>query len=236
MVRGFDPQNIAEILADGEIDALVPIAEAPASPLPERSGYAIAKRCFDLVLSTVALFLMAPLCLVVAAIVRATTPGPVIYRQTRIGRGGVPFECLKFRTMVNGAHQARADVLALNEMAPPVFKIRRDPRVTAVGRFLRRYSIDEIPQFVNVLRGDMSVVGPRPPLPEEVAKYRPGDRQRLAVAQGITCLWQVSGRGRVGFDEWMRLDAEYIARRSFWLDLLIVVRTVPAVLSGRGAA
>src|SRR5262252_2074390 len=176
MVRGFGPENIAEVLTDGEFDPPVPIPEDTASPLSERSGYAIAKRCFDVVLSTFALLLMAPLCLVVAAIVRATTPGPVIYRQTRIGRGGVPFECLKFRTMVNGAHQARADMLALNEMAPPVFKIRRDPRVTVVGRFLRRYSIDEIPQFVNVLRGDMSVVGPRPPLPEEVARYRGSDR------------------------------------------------------------
>src|SRR5262245_9072007 len=236
MVRRFDPENIAEVLVDAEADAPTQLAEDPASPLPERPGYAIAKRCFDVGLSVIALIVTAPLCLVVAAIVGATTPGPVIYRQTRVGRGGVPFECLKFRTMVDGAHHALAEMLAFNEMTPPVFKIHRDPRVTAVGRLLRRYSIDEIPQFVNVLRGDMSVVGPRPPLPDEVAKYRPGDRRRLAVAQGITCLWQVGGRGRVGFDEWMQLDAEYIARRSFWLDLLIVVRTVPAVLSGRGAA
>lgn len=226
---------MAEALRVGDLEAVALGVEDPGAPLPEMPGYAIAKRGFDVALSIVALLLAAPLCLVVALLIRATSRGPVIYRHTRIGRGGVPFECLKFRTMVDGAHDVRGHYLALNEMTPPVFKIPNDPRMTRLGRWLRRWSIDEIPQFLNVLRGDMSVVGPRPPLPEEVAEYRPDDRRRLAVAQGITGLWQVQGRGSADFDEWVRIDLEYIARRGLWLDLLIVARTIPAVLSGRGA-
>jgi len=203
---------------------------------PERPLYALGKRVFDCALASALLVATAPLWIVVAALVRLTSPGPVLFRQRRCGRWGKEFTCYKFRTMVDGAELTRKQLEALNEVDGPVFKIRNDPRVTPVGRFLRRSSIDELPQLLNVLRGDMSIVGPRPPIPEEVARYRPRDHQRLAVTPGLTCLWQIRGRSEIKFDEWVRLDLEYIRRRSLWLDLAIVVRTIPAVLSGRGAA
>jgi exopolysaccharide biosynthesis polyprenyl glycosylphosphotransferase len=203
---------------------------------PQRRLYTLGKRVFDCALAALLLVATAPLLLVVAALVRLTSPGPVLFRQRRCGQWGREFICYKFRTMVDGAELTRHEFEALNEMDGPVFKIRNDPRVTRVGRFLRRTSIDELPQLWNVLRGDMSIVGPRPPLPEEVARYRPRDFQRLAVVPGLTCLWQIKGRSEIKFDEWVRLDLEYIRRRGFWFDLAIVLRTIPAVLSGRGAA
>jgi exopolysaccharide biosynthesis polyprenyl glycosylphosphotransferase len=197
--------------------------------------YAIAKRLFDVIFALLALVLISPLCIVVSVLIWATSPGPVIYRQTRLGRGGRPFTCLKFRSMVRDADDHKTHLLVQNEATGPVFKLRRDPRVTTVGRWLRKWSIDELPQLINVLAGNMSIVGPRPPLPSEVEHYTPEQRRRLAVKPGLTCLWQVSGRSLVGFEEWVRLDLEYIARRTFWLDLVLVVRTIPAVLLGRGA-
>jgi exopolysaccharide biosynthesis polyprenyl glycosylphosphotransferase len=217
--------------------AVRPLEAGPGwTVMPERRLYAVSKRMFDCVLASVLLVLSAPLWVVVAALIRLTSPGPIIFRQRRCGRWGEEFTCYKFRTMIDGAELTRQELDALNEVDGPVFKIRDDPRVTRVGRFLRRSSIDELPQLWNVLRGDMSIVGPRPPLPEEVARYRPRDYQRLAVTPGLTCLWQIKGRSQIKFDEWVRLDLEYIRRRSFWLDLAIVLRTIPAVLSGRGAA
>src|SRR5579883_2764295 len=217
--------------------AVRPLEAGPGwTVMPERRLYAVSKRMFDCVLASVLLVLSAPLWVVVAALIRLTSPGPIIFRQRRCGRWGEEFTCYKFRTMIDGEELTRQELDALNEVDGPVFKIRDDPRVTRVGRFLRRSSIDELPQLWNVLRGDMSIVGPRPPLPEEVARYRPRDYQRLAVTPGLTCLWQIKGRSQIKFDEWVRLDLEYIRRRSFWLDLAIVLRTIPAVLSGRGAA
>jgi len=195
----------------------------------------VAKRGFDLVIASVLLVGTMPLWLGVAWLIAATTPGPVLLRQRRCGRGGRHFTCYKFRSMVMQAEALRGELLVLNEMSGPVFKIRRDPRVTRVGRWIRKTSIDELPQLVNVLRGEMSIVGPRPPLPAEVATYDTQVWRRLSVQPGLTCLWQISGRSRIGFDEWVSLDLEYIRRRSFWLDLEIVLRTIPAVLSGRGA-
>jgi exopolysaccharide biosynthesis polyprenyl glycosylphosphotransferase len=211
-------------------------ADAIPDTVDEDPRYLACKRAFDVVFALVALLVTAPLGALVALLVRLESRGPVIFRQARCGRHGRVFACLKFRTMVEDAELSKEQLLALNEADGPVFKIRDDPRVTRVGAWLRRTSIDEIPQFWNVLRGDLSIVGPRPPLPEEVARYRPGDHRRLAVQPGITCLWQVCGRSEIGFDRWMALDLEYIRRRSFWLDLAIVARTVPAVLTGRGAA
>ena len=153
----------------------------------------------------------------------------------RIGRGGKPFTFLKLRSMVQDADRHRHQLTHLNECDGPVFKIARDPRITRIGRFLRSTSLDELPQFYNVLAGDMSLVGPRPPIPEEVAQYEPWQLRRLDVRPGITCLWQISGRSRIGFQEWMRLDLEYIRRQSLSLDLKILVRTLPAVLSREGA-
>ena len=196
-----------------------------------RSG----KRLIDVAGAAVALVLASPLLLLAAIAIKLESRGPVLYRSTRIGRGGRPFTFLKLRSMVHDADRHRHRLRHLNECDGPVFKMNRDPRVTRVGRFLRVTSIDEIPQFVNVLLGDMSLVGPRPPIPEEVAQYEPWQLRRLDVRPGITCLWQISGRSRIGFQEWMRLDLEYIRRQSFALDMNILIRTVPAVLSREGA-
>jgi len=210
---------------------LVTFATVPTAPLA-----LFAKRVIDVGLSAAALLLSAPLWLLAATAVRLSSPGPVFYRQQRCGLRGRRFVLLKFRTMVEGAEGMRDEVAHLNVMDGPVFKARRDPRVTRVGRLLRRLSLDELPQLVNVIRGDMSLVGPRPPIPEEVEHYEPWQRRRLAMKPGLTGLWQVSGRSEVDFATWMELDLAYIDHWSLWLDLKILARTVPAVLSGRGAA
>ncbi len=193
------------------------------------------KRLLDLVGASVALVLSAPLLLFTAILIKLESRGPVFYKSTRIGRGGRPFTFVKLRSMVADADSRRHHLTHLNEADGPVFKISNDPRVTRVGRFLRTTSIDEIPQFLNVLSGEMSLVGPRPPIPEEVAQYEPLQMRRLDVRPGITCLWQISGRSRIGFQEWMRLDLEYIKHQSLALDLKILLRTIPAVLSREGA-
>lgn len=198
-------------------------------------GYVIAKRTFDVTAGVALVLGLLPLLLATALLVRWTSPGPVIYRQQRCGRGGRRFTCYKFRTMFDGADALKQSLLQRNEATGPIFKLRNDPRMTPIGRLLRKASIDELPQLLNVIRGDMSFVGPRPPLPEEVDQYGPRERLRLSVQPGITCLWQVSGRSNLSFDRWMELDLEYLTRRSFWFDLWLLVRTVPAVFTGRGA-
>jgi lipopolysaccharide/colanic/teichoic acid biosynthesis glycosyltransferase len=167
--------------------------------------------------------------------VRLDSPGPAIFVQERVGRHGRLFRFYKFRSMYVDAEQRLAEVLAGNEIDGPVFKIRNDPRVTKLGAFLRRTSLDELPQLVNVLKGEMSLVGPRPPLPREVEQYRPGDAIRLSVKPGLTCLWQISGRSNVSFDQWMEYDREYVRNMSLALDLGILIRTVGAVFTMRGA-
>jgi exopolysaccharide biosynthesis polyprenyl glycosylphosphotransferase len=193
------------------------------------------KRAFDVIGAAFALIVTVPLMAVMAVLVRLESPGPILYRSQRIGRGGRVFTFYKLRSMVDGAHAKRGDLAHLNECDGPVFKISNDPRVTRIGRWLRRTSIDEIPQFINVLKGEMSLVGPRPPIPEEVARYEPWQLRRLSVRPGLTCLWQISGRSRIGFEEWMRLDLQYIRNLSLWMDLKILLRTIPAVLSRDGA-
>jgi exopolysaccharide biosynthesis polyprenyl glycosylphosphotransferase len=197
--------------------------------------YEAAKRGLDLTAAALLLVMALPIGCAAALLVRLTSPGPILFRQVRSGRDGTPFVCYKFRTMVADAEQRRDQLLRINEMSGPVFKVKRDPRITWVGAVLRRTSIDELPQLLNVLRGDMSLVGPRPPLPSEVERYSPAQRQRLLVKPGLTCLWQVSGRNLVDFERWMELDLEYVRRRSLLFDLQILVQTVPAVISGRGA-
>ena len=160
----------------------------------------------------------------------------MLYAQTRCGLNGRRFTLYKFRTMIEGAEEIQQELLHLNEMDGPVFKLKEDPRVTRLGRFLRRFSLDELPQFWNVLRGDMGLVGPRPPIPDEVRRYQRWQRRRLSMKPGLTCLWQISGRNQVDFDRWIRLDLEYIDSWSPWLDMKILLKTVPAVLSGRGAS
>lgn len=193
------------------------------------------KRLLDIVISSTALLILLPFFPLLALAIRLTSRGPVFYHSIRLGKNGRPFVFYKFRSMVADAHENRTNLLAMNEVDGPVFKISNDPRVTPIGKLLRRTSIDELPQLVNVLRGDMALVGPRPPIPEEVEKYEPWQRRRLDVKPGITCLWQISGRSKLGFDEWMRLDLQYIQRRSFRMDMMILFRTVPAVLSRDGA-
>jgi exopolysaccharide biosynthesis polyprenyl glycosylphosphotransferase len=193
------------------------------------------KRAADVFLAALLLVLASPLLLAVALAVRLSSPGPVLFRQVRVGLNGRRFTLLKFRSMYLGAEERQAELAHLNVMDGPVFKARRDPRVTPVGRVLRAFSLDELPQLVNILRGDMSFVGPRPPIPEEVARYERWQRRRLSMKPGLTGLWQVSGRNEVDFETWMRMDLDYIDRWSLWLDLRIILRTIPSVLSRRGA-
>ena len=212
------------------------VARVETLPAPAQGYYLRAgKRVIDVVGAVLSLIVLSPLMALVALVIKLESRGPVFYRSTRIGKDGRPFTFLKFRSMVDGADQHRHMLSHLNEMDGPIFKISRDPRVTRIGRFLRVTSVDEIPQFLNVLRGEMSLVGPRPPIPEEVAQYEPWQCRRLDVRPGITCLWQISGRSTLGFKEWMRLDLEYIKRQSLWLDMHILLRTIPAVLSREGA-
>jgi len=194
------------------------------------------KRLFDIVVSGTALWLLLPLLVTIAALVRLSSRGPIFFKQQRVGRFGRPFHMLKFRSMVLDAEAQRAKLEALNEQAGPVFKMARDPRVTPLGRFLRKHSLDELPQIINVLRGDMSIVGPRPPIPSEVAKYQAWQRRRLSVRPGLTCIWQVSGRSQISFDDWMYLDMRYIDHWNLGEDVKLVLKTVPVVVNGRGAA
>ncbi|MBD3349131.1 MAG: hypothetical protein GF400_08055 [Candidatus Eisenbacteria bacterium] len=193
------------------------------------------KRGVDLLASLFGLALLSPVFLVIAVAIKLDSRGPVFFRQSRVGKDGREFVFYKFRSMVEDAEDLKKNLMHLNELEGPVFKISEDPRVTAVGKLLRRTSLDELPQLINVLRGEMSLVGPRPPLPCEVEKYEGWQREKLTVLPGITCLWQISGRNHIGFTEWMRLDIEYIRRQSFGLDAKILLRTLPAVLSRKGA-
>jgi exopolysaccharide biosynthesis polyprenyl glycosylphosphotransferase len=225
---GIAPPAIGE--ADvPDLQISVPLVELP-------KGYRIAKRVLDVVVAIVALILLAPLMLLIAIAIKLDSPGPVLFRQVRIGRGGKPFWFIKFRSMVKNAEQIKRDLAPQNEVrGGPVFKMRNDPRITRVGRFLRRYSLDELPQLIHVLHGEMSLVGPRPPLPSEVASYGEWELRRLSVLPGLTCLWQISGRSDIGFREWVELDHIYIDTMSFWTDLKILLFTVPAVITGKGA-
>ena len=195
-----------------------------------------AKRAIDVFGSVLGLIVLAPVMLLVALAVRVSSRGPIIFAQERCGLGGRRFRFYKFRTMIDGAQDQRAALDHLNEMTGPVFKIARDPRITRVGAILRKTSLDELPQLWNVLRGEMSLVGPRPPMPDEVADYDLRQLGRLSVVPGITGLWQVSGRSTINdFETWLALDLEYVRRWSLWLDFRILAKTVVVVISARGA-
>jgi exopolysaccharide biosynthesis polyprenyl glycosylphosphotransferase len=205
---------------------------------PEASWQGVCKQLLDLTTAFVMLVILVPLLFIpVALAIRLASPGPVLFKQRRCGLNGRPFTMLKFRSMVTDAEQRKQELAALNEMGGPVFKVTNDPRITPIGRWLRKYSIDEFPQLFNVLRGEMSLVGPRPLPVDEVQRFDdPSHRRRLSVKPGLTCLWQVSGRNQVkDFKDWVRLDLEYIDNWSFWLDLKILWRTIPVVLTGAGA-
>ncbi len=197
--------------------------------------YRFLKRLFDLLVGGVFLVLLIPVFPIIALMIKLDTRGGVLYKQVRVGKDGHLFKFYKFRSMVHNADASLGQVIDLNEQDGPIFKIKTDPRITTVGRFLRRSSLDEIPQIFNVIKGDMSIVGPRPPLPSEVAGYKPWHRRRLEVKPGITCLWQISGRSQISFNEWMRLDLEYLKNRSIKTDFLILLKTLPAVIARKGA-
>jgi len=205
------------------------------SPVHHNRAKLAVKRLIDVVGAAAFLTLSAPFVAAAAVAIKLTSPGPVFFRQNRCGLNGRHFEMLKLRTMVLDAEQQQAALLELNEMDGPVFKMKDDPRVTKAGVVLRRWSIDELPQIWNVLRGDMSLVGPRPPIPLEVARYETFERRRLSMRPGVTCLWQVSGRNQVGFADWVKLDVEYIDTWSMANDFKILLRTIPAVLRGTGS-
>jgi exopolysaccharide biosynthesis polyprenyl glycosylphosphotransferase len=194
------------------------------------------KRLFDVVASAIAFWLLLPVLVVLALTIKLTSRGPIFFNQVRVGLLGKPFQMLKFRSMVVNAEDLRQSLESSNEQSGPVFKIKDDPRVTVVGRWMRRYSLDELPQLLNVLRGDMSIVGPRPPVPAEVEQYEPWQRRRLSVRPGLTCIWQVSGRNQISFEDWMYLDLRYIDHWSLINDFNLIFRTVPVVVTGRGAS
>ncbi|MDD5697235.1 MAG: exopolysaccharide biosynthesis polyprenyl glycosylphosphotransferase [Victivallaceae bacterium] len=194
------------------------------------------KRFFDCLGALFFIILLSPLFFITAVLVKLTSAGPVIFTQIRVGKDGRHFKFYKFRSMRVDAEKLREELKQQNESADGViFKIKRDPRITFVGRFMRKFSIDELPQLFNVLTGDMSLVGPRPPLPSEVAQYTLEQRKRLHIKPGITCIWQISGRSDISFQEQVELDKQYIGSRSFWKDLIILLKTIPAVITGRGA-
>ncbi len=203
---------------------------------PTSEARLAAKRILDFTGALIGIILAGPIMIAAAIAIRVTDPGPVLFRQVRAGRNGRTFTMLKFRSMVMDAEKRKAELMHLNEMDGPVFKIQRDPRITSVGRFIRKTSIDELPQLFNILWGDMSLVGPRPPLPSEVDQYEAWQRRRLSVKPGLTGMWQVSGRNQIDFDEWMQMDLDYIDNWSLWLDIKIILKTVPAVVLRSGAS
>jgi exopolysaccharide biosynthesis polyprenyl glycosylphosphotransferase len=227
----FFPNSTSRVAVE-ELEGMPVLSFATA---PNAVAPLAAKRVFDLAVSILALVFLLPLFLGIALAVKLDSPGPVFFRQRRMGLNGREFWMWKFRSMCDGAEAMQPALAQLNEVSGPAFKSSQDPRVTRVGRWLRRTSLDEFPQFWNVVKGDMSVVGPRPPIPSEVSKYARWQRRRLSVRPGLTCTWQVSGRSEVDFDRWMELDLHYIDHWSLWHDLSIVLRTIPAVLLGRGA-
>ena len=204
------------------------------SSVPKKEFELFLKYLLDRVTAACGLFLLAPLFLLLAMLIKLNSPGPVFFRQERSGLNGRIFTMLKFRTMVANAEELRGQLTEHNEVDGPVFKIKEDPRITPLGCFLRRSSLDELPQLINVLRGEMSLVGPRPPIPAEVKNYLPWQRRRLSMKPGLTCIWQVTGRNKVGFDQWMKMDLEYIDQWSLGLDIKLLFKTVPAVLFGSG--
>ena len=205
------------------------------SSAPESELLLFLKRVLDVVAATFSLVLLSPILAVLAAAIRITSPGEVLFRQTRCGLGGRRFTLYKLRSMVNNAEQLRAELHQLNELDGPAFKISDDPRITPVGRLLRRFSLDELPQLWNILRGDMSFVGPRPAIPDEVDQYEPWQRRRLRMRPGLTCIWVIEGRNNIDFHRWIQLDLAYIDNWSLWLDCKIFLRTIPIVICGRGA-
>ena len=212
------------------------IAADENGPVPfESKLYSLVKRLIDIGGALVGLLLILPLLPFLILMIMMDSPGPILFKQARVGYRGRPFFCYKFRSMVRNAEARKSELSHLNEATGAAFKIQDDPRITGVGRFIRSSSLDELPQLLNVLKGDMSIVGPRPQIPNEVAEYTPAQARRLLVKPGLTCLWQVSGRSQLDFTEWMALDLAYVRQRSLRFDLWVLSRTIPAVIERKGA-
>jgi lipopolysaccharide/colanic/teichoic acid biosynthesis glycosyltransferase len=222
------------ILGSKPSEAICPVVSASETVAREVS-YALWKRLFDIIGASIIMLVFFPVFLLIALAVRLTSKGPIFYKSYRVGLAGELIEFVKFRTMVVNADEKLAELLAKNEKDGPIFKIKHDPRITPIGRILRKYSLDEFPQIYSVLKGDMSLVGPRPPLQREVEAYDQLALQRLTIKPGITCYWQVMGRSDLSFEEMVTLDLKYIEEMSFWIDLKILFMTPLAVLRGQGA-
>jgi len=197
--------------------------------------YEVSKRALDFTAALLGLILLSPIFLIVSILIKLESEGEVIFSQTRIGLKGKKFKMYKFRSMVKNAEELKAKLAAQNEMSGPMFKMKEDPRVTKVGKFIRKTSIDELPQLINVLKGDMSLVGPRPSLPKEVENFEPWMLQRLEVKPGLTCYWQVSGRNNIDFEDWMKLDLQYVEDRNFLLDLKLIFKTFFVLFGDKNA-
>ncbi len=205
------------------------------STTPEGGGGLFLKEVFDRVSAYLLLSILSPVFLAVALGVKISSPGPIFFKQERSGLNGRKFTFYKFRSMMENAEKTQEELKYLDETSGPIFKIQDDPRLTKFGKFLRRTTLDELPQLINVLTGEMSLVGPRPPIPSEVEKYSSWQRRRLSMKPGMTCIWQISGRSKIPFDKWMEMDLEYIDNWSLWFDFKILIRTIPAILSRKGA-
>ncbi len=217
------------------IDRINGFSFVGSNPISHNPEKLFAKRLFDIFGSFIIILCLIPVWIIIPLLIKLDSKGPVLFKQRRVGKNGRTFSMYKFRSMVADAEKLKEQLHNLNEMDGPVFKIKDDPRITSVGRFIRKASIDELPQLFNVFMGKMSLVGPRPPIHEEVLHYQAWQRKRLSIKPGITCLWQVSGRNELNFEEWIKLDIQYIENWSFMLDIKILLRTIPAVISGRGA-
>ena len=201
----------------------------------EFSLYEVIKRLIDVVCSFLGVLVLSPLFIIIAIIIKTTSKGAVFFSQKRVGKNGKEFEMYKFRSMVVNAEELKEKLVAQNEMSGPMFKMKDDPRVTKVGKFIRKTSIDELPQLWNVLKGDMSLVGPRPSLPKEVAQFEDWMYRRLEVKPGLTCYWQVSGRNNIDFEDWMKLDIKYVDERSTWIDIKLIFKTVGVLFGDKNA-
>ena len=201
----------------------------------EFSLYEVIKRLIDVVCSFLGVLVLSPLFIIIAIIIKITSKGPVFFSQKRVGKNGKEFDMYKFRSMVVNAEELKEKLVAQNEMSGPMFKMKDDPRVTKVGKFIRKTSIDELPQLWNVLKGDMSLVGPRPSLPKEVAQFDDWMYKRLEVKPGLTCYWQVSGRNNIDFEDWMKLDIKYVDERSTWIDIKLIFKTVGVLFGDKNA-
>ena len=199
--------------------------------------YEIIKRLFDIICSLISIIILSPVFILISILIKIEDPkGKILFSQDRCGKNGKTFKMYKFRSMVHNAEELLEDLQKMNEMSGPVFKIKEDPRITRVGKFIRKTSLDELPQIINILNGDMSFVGPRPPLVNEVKQYNEYQIQRLLVKPGLTCIWQVSGRNNIDFDEWIDLDLKYIKERNLMLDLTLILKTIPALLGDENAS